>query len=276
MAKPADLTGVRYGMLVTVERHGTSNSGKAQWRCKCDCGSEVIALAQNLKSGATRSCGAHGQQSGPSSATLPERYRVLAVDGPKLGIQPSAYGFCEVFDADTRDLLFRNDPLSRLEGAGEPSPNAARGMVWLQQQGLIEPKRNQTWRQWLIAARVTVELRQCTHTDAVIAAWELSAGRALREGQSTKQPTFLPTVPQIPDATPAQQFAVDAFLADESDGAAHMERYPLDPQAAADMALQHARRNPIFTERQARLRIAYEGMTPAELAKAKADRAKLH
>lgn len=165
----------------------------------------------------------------------------MAIDGPKLGMQASAYGFVEVFDAQTRELLFRNDPLSRLETTGEPSPNAARGMTWLQQQGLIEPKRNQTWRQWLIAARVTVDFRQVSDAQAVENAWEMSAGRPLRDKQSGEQPSFLPTIPPIPDVTPAQQFAIDAFLSDDTDGADHMERHPMSEEAKRDILLKQTR-----------------------------------
>lgn len=241
--KAADLTGNKYGMLTAIERAGADNLGKAQWRCSCECGASVIVLAQHLKAGNTRSCGAHGQQSGPAANQAPERYRILAVDGPKLGMQASAYGFVEVFDAESKELLFRNEPLSRLATTGEPSPNAARGMTWLQQQGLIEPKRNQTWRQWLISTRVTVDFRTVSDAAAVENAWELTAGRPLRDKQSGEQPSFLPAIPHIPDATPAQQYAIDAFLADDSDGSDHMERYPMSEEAQRDILLKQAQRN---------------------------------
>jgi hypothetical protein len=242
MGKAADLAGTRYGSLTAIERNGTNASGKAQWLCLCDCGAQVSALAQNLKAGNTRSCGTHGQGAGPAANQQPERYRIVAIDGPKLGMQPSAYGFCEVFDAESKELLFRNEPLSRLETAGEPSPNGARGMTWLQQQTLIEPKRNMTWRQWLIAARVTVDHRTVSDAAAVEAAWESSAGRALRDKQSGEQPSFLPTIQQIPDVTPAQKYAVDVFLSDDTDGAEHMRRYPLSDEAQRELMLKAARK----------------------------------
>lgn len=50
-----DLTGERYGKLVVV---AFSHSDKGcWWLCRCDCGSEGIYYAANLKRGGTRSCG---------------------------------------------------------------------------------------------------------------------------------------------------------------------------------------------------------------------------
>ena len=52
-----DLTGVRFGRL-TVERiNGKTNYGKLAWLCKCDCGKEAVIVGNNLRSGASRSCG---------------------------------------------------------------------------------------------------------------------------------------------------------------------------------------------------------------------------
>lgn len=55
-----DLTGKRFGKLTVVsfyeKRKSKSGSTKYMWRCKCDCGNYVIANADNLKSGHTKSC----------------------------------------------------------------------------------------------------------------------------------------------------------------------------------------------------------------------------
>nr|DAH22871.1 MAG TPA: hypothetical protein [Caudoviricetes sp.] len=52
----ADLTGRIFGRLVVVERSGTVNK-HTMWLCRCDCGSEIIADAYNLRAGHTESCG---------------------------------------------------------------------------------------------------------------------------------------------------------------------------------------------------------------------------
>lgn len=51
-----DMTGMRFGRLVAVRRE--ENQGKRiMWRCKCDCGNEVVVRGENLRSGNTKSCG---------------------------------------------------------------------------------------------------------------------------------------------------------------------------------------------------------------------------
>ena len=63
MGKLIDLTGQRFGMLTVLSRDGTYKSENdpyssiPTWRCRCDCGQETIVMGNNLKYGATRSCG---------------------------------------------------------------------------------------------------------------------------------------------------------------------------------------------------------------------------
>lgn len=231
-------------MLVVVARDGTSPAGKAKWKCTCDCGASASVIGQNLRTGLTRSCGAHKGELVPLNAAQPELYRIAAIDGPKLGIQPTSYGFCEVWEVDTNVLLFRNEPVSRIETTGSPSANAHRGMTWLVQHGMIEAKRNQTWRQWLIAARVVVDIKQIGDAEAVNGAWEIAAGRRLHGNRHTVHPSFQPAMADIPDITPAQKFELDKLLESfaTDDGADHMERYPISAEAKAQIELQAARR----------------------------------
>ena len=51
-----DATGVRYGRLVGVERVGV-RQGNAVWRLRCDCGREVTAVLNGVRTGNVRSCG---------------------------------------------------------------------------------------------------------------------------------------------------------------------------------------------------------------------------
>lgn len=53
-----DLTGKRYERL-TVIKEVEQIKTKRRWLCKCDCGNEVIALMDSLRSGNTRSCGCY-------------------------------------------------------------------------------------------------------------------------------------------------------------------------------------------------------------------------
>lgn len=56
MGKFIDLTGQRFGKLVVIERAGTQN-GHILWKCKCDCGNEIVTLMNSLRGGNTISCG---------------------------------------------------------------------------------------------------------------------------------------------------------------------------------------------------------------------------
>lgn len=59
-ARFQDLTGRRYGKLVAVEFVGFkqfSTERKRMWRCRCDCGNELVTAAMYLNGGSTNSCG---------------------------------------------------------------------------------------------------------------------------------------------------------------------------------------------------------------------------
>lgn len=57
MSKVNDLTGQRFGILMVLSRSGSNARGRAQWRCRCECGNATIALGNHLVSGNTGSCG---------------------------------------------------------------------------------------------------------------------------------------------------------------------------------------------------------------------------
>ena len=51
-----DLTGQRFGKLTVIGRVG-SKRGRANWRCKCECGNECTVISSYLRTGDTQSCG---------------------------------------------------------------------------------------------------------------------------------------------------------------------------------------------------------------------------
>lgn len=57
--KVRDVTGKRFGKLVALELAGYSHptNGSRMWRCRCDCGNEVIADYKHLAEGERVSCG---------------------------------------------------------------------------------------------------------------------------------------------------------------------------------------------------------------------------
>jgi hypothetical protein len=48
-----DIIGKRFGKLLVIEKIDK----KGHWKCKCDCGNEIITYAPSLYSGASKSCG---------------------------------------------------------------------------------------------------------------------------------------------------------------------------------------------------------------------------
>lgn len=55
-ASRLDLSNKRFGKLIVLEYHSTKGT-TAVWKCKCDCGNEIITSRSNLMSGHTKSCG---------------------------------------------------------------------------------------------------------------------------------------------------------------------------------------------------------------------------
>lgn len=52
-----DLLNKKFNKLTVIERAGSDHRGEALWKCRCDCGKELIVLGSNLRSGHTTSCG---------------------------------------------------------------------------------------------------------------------------------------------------------------------------------------------------------------------------
>lgn len=81
MLKPSniiDLTGQVFGKLTVLHRvklkHPTSRH--ATWKCRCECGNEVVVQGRLLRNGATISCGC-------TSKTKKERSKMYAKDMEK-------------------------------------------------------------------------------------------------------------------------------------------------------------------------------------------------
>jgi hypothetical protein len=80
-----DLTGQKFGRLTVIgfssKEEYTTESGykyyRYYWNCKCDCGSEIIALGPSLKNGHTKSCGCY--------ATDLSKIRTYNFEGTKIG-----------------------------------------------------------------------------------------------------------------------------------------------------------------------------------------------
>ena len=52
-----DITGRRFGRLTAIASAGMSSCWVEMWKCRCDCGREVVIYKTHLLSGHTKSCG---------------------------------------------------------------------------------------------------------------------------------------------------------------------------------------------------------------------------
>lgn len=57
VSKTDDITGMRSGTLVAVEKSDQKRRGCALWHCRCDCGNKTKTSANALLKGGTKSCG---------------------------------------------------------------------------------------------------------------------------------------------------------------------------------------------------------------------------
>ena len=69
MPKKVDMTGRPIGRLLVIEECGRDAHGKALWRCRCECGNEVIVRVDNLRSEHTTSCGCYRRERGAEAFT---------------------------------------------------------------------------------------------------------------------------------------------------------------------------------------------------------------
>jgi 5-methylcytosine-specific restriction endonuclease McrA len=57
MFKRLNLIGQKFSRLEVIADAGNNKWSESLWKCKCDCGNEVIVVGDGLRSGHTKSCG---------------------------------------------------------------------------------------------------------------------------------------------------------------------------------------------------------------------------
>ena len=62
MSKKLDMTGRIIGLLTVIEECGRDAHGNALWRCRCECGNEVIVRGSDLRNEHTTSCGCYQRE----------------------------------------------------------------------------------------------------------------------------------------------------------------------------------------------------------------------
>lgn len=55
--KKSDILGCRFGKLTVIEDSGQRKGNSVLWRCRCDCGGEVLAMRHQLVCGTVQNCG---------------------------------------------------------------------------------------------------------------------------------------------------------------------------------------------------------------------------
>lgn len=208
--KAEDLTGKQFGALTVTVRAASDKQGKAQWFCRCQCGTEVVVRAQALKGGATVSCGCGATSPRVEAAVAPAKYHVIAIDGPQLGVMRTAYGFCHVTRADTGDVLFTAQPIARQFAKGEPSAAASRALSWLVQAELIQPRAGRTWMKWTRDERVSVRVAESNDKADVIRQWEALTGLVHESNLPTPLNPLQGARPPLPQ--PDRPHDTDAML----------------------------------------------------------------
>lgn len=97
MPPTVDITGQRYGMLVAIAREENGSSNTTRWRCRCDCGREIVVRTNALRAGRTVGCGCTraarardlGHRNGlGEEGILRQQYRVHRNNASRLGCAP--------------------------------------------------------------------------------------------------------------------------------------------------------------------------------------------
>lgn len=80
--KASEFRGKRFGRLTVVADSGKRKGSSVLWRCRCDCGNEVLAVRHELVCGKTTSCGCVGKPAPARANDLAgQRFGKLTVEG---------------------------------------------------------------------------------------------------------------------------------------------------------------------------------------------------
>ena len=81
MCKRLDVTGQRYGKLLVISDAPSyvykDGSKQRMLLCKCDCGNEAVVRLNDIRKGATKSCGCVFRTKEEALAARPAKYKEL-------------------------------------------------------------------------------------------------------------------------------------------------------------------------------------------------------
>lgn len=84
-----DITGKRFGRLIVLgpaDIAKASNGTRLGWRCRCDCGAEIICTKNALISGDTKSCGCLHSEKARARLSIEEENAVGHFDGTTISL----------------------------------------------------------------------------------------------------------------------------------------------------------------------------------------------
>jgi len=64
-SRKKDITGMRSGMVVALEPTQVRRASAVLWRCRCDCGKELLVESYKISSGSIKSCGCARRKKAP-------------------------------------------------------------------------------------------------------------------------------------------------------------------------------------------------------------------
>ena len=76
-----DYTGQRFGRLLVVERLPKYKNGYTYYRCKCDCGNEIVTYSAQFVCGKTISCGCYSKEMAKEMPLIKASAIALAIQG---------------------------------------------------------------------------------------------------------------------------------------------------------------------------------------------------
>ena len=79
------MSGLRFGRLIVLERASNSAAGSARWLCRCDCGGWKTTTGTLLRAGQTRSCGCLQAQAARQNVLSCAGVNALDLTGQRFG-----------------------------------------------------------------------------------------------------------------------------------------------------------------------------------------------
>lgn len=122
MAKHAELTGKKFGLLTVLEATSQRQDGYLVWHCRCDCGREILVNTKHLTRGTVTDCGCvlrSGARHGPAAEDLTgQRFGMLTVEAPAPAQGGRTRWLCRCDCGNTHIVAARNLKAGKVTSCG--------------------------------------------------------------------------------------------------------------------------------------------------------------